>query len=85
MDGKEVNFTINKDFSRNKAVGIQRFRRVQDFDGDWIILDLFVGGRSPIGGNIRGGIAEQRAFCSKILEEFFRDVSRGNSLDLKNI
>jgi hypothetical protein len=76
-DGKG-NFSINKDFSGIKASGSAV--RAADFDGDGF-LDLFVGGRSPIG---KYPIAEQ-SFLLKNTGGILQDVSEEIAPGLKNI
>jgi enediyne biosynthesis protein E4 len=76
-DGKG-NFSINKDFSGIKASGSAV--RGADFDGDGF-LDLFVGGRSPIG---KYPIAEQ-SFLLKNTGGILQDVSEEIAPGLKNI
>jgi len=76
-DGKG-NFTINKDFSGIKASGSAV--RGADFDGDGF-LDLFVGGRSPIG---KYPVAEQ-SFLLKNIGGILQDVSEEIAPGLKNI
>lgn len=72
------NFSINKDFSGIKASGSAV--RAADFDGDGY-LDLFVGGRTPVG---KYPLAEQ-SFLLKNNGGILQDVSDELAPGLKNL